>query len=184
LKTHCKHGHRLTAENTDARGRCRRCICDVSERYRAANHERVIEAQRAYLANNRELNRERCAAYHAEHREQINAHQRKYHATVKHHPEFKAKRRREYLLAKYGVDEVWFEAKLIEQRGCCAICQKEFSGRPHIDHCHASLVVRSLLCGQCNRGLGMFYDNPRALRAAADYLDKHDERRSAPEMQN
>jgi hypothetical protein len=35
------------------------------------------------------------------------------------------------------------------------------------------LQVRDLLCGNCNRGLGLFKENPSLLTAAAWYLERH-----------
>ena len=52
----------------------------------------------------------------------------------------------------------------------CAIC-----GNPseHIDHCHATEQVRAALCGHCNKGLGLFFDSPILLEAAANYIKEH-----------
>lgn len=41
------------------------------------------------------------------------------------------------------------------------------------DHCHATGAVRDWLCRSCNAGLGLFRDNPAAMRAAADYIERH-----------
>lgn len=52
----------------------------------------------------------------------------------------------------------------------CSIC-----GGPaeHIDHDHKTGVLRGMLCQQCNRGIGMFRDDPTILDRAADYLRQH-----------
>ena len=54
----------------------------------------------------------------------------------------------------------------------CEVCgEPPRRSRLDIDHCHDSGVVRGLLCESCNRGLGMYGDDPARLRAAADYLE-------------
>lgn len=60
----------------------------------------------------------------------------------------------------------------------CDICQSPLTngksqyGRA-LDHDHESGVVRGVLCGGCNRGLGCAKDSPELLRAMADYLEAH-----------
>lgn len=83
---------------------------------------------------------------------------------------------RQYL---YGLSQERYEAMLAEQGARCAICGSEdWPGkdrRPHVDHCHKTGAVRGLLCGNCNTGLGQFADDPARLRAAAEYLEAHQE---------
>lgn len=60
---------------------------------------------------------------------------------------------------------------LTKQKGLCAICHKKMI-KVNIDHCHATGKVRGLLCPECNRGLGLFYDDANRLISAAEYLKK------------
>lgn len=65
--------------------------------------------------------------------------------------------------------QTWWTA----QKGRCRICKKK-SDTPCVDHCHASMKVRGLLCVNCNTGLGNFKDNPYLLRKAIEYLSHTD----------
>jgi hypothetical protein len=60
---------------------------------------------------------------------------------------------------------------LREQAGLCAICRRRPARHLCIDHCHATLIVRGLLCDACNRGLGSFGDDAARMRRAGDYID-------------
>lgn len=81
-------------------------------------------------------------------------------------------RAKEYELRRmFGISLAEYEKMLAEQDGKCAICGQEdqwFSLA--VDHCHGTNRIRGLLCSQCNRGLGLFRDNPDYLDRAADYL--------------
>lgn len=84
--------------------------------------------------------------------------------------------------AHRGVGVAEYQRMRAAQRGLCAIC-----GRPErasdgssgklrglaIDHCHQSGRVRSLLCSNCKRGLGLFHDDPELLSKAAQYVLQH-----------
>lgn len=83
---------------------------------------------------------------------------------------------------KYGVGVKWVQQKLDEQGWKCAIC-KEFGFKMredhvsglNLDHDHDTGKPRALLCHNCNRGLGLFQDNPVYLRAAANYVEFHND---------
>lgn len=61
-----------------------------------------------------------------------------------------------------------------ESRGFCEICAAPPGKRTlHLDHCHVSLTFRGWLCASCNMALGHFKDDPRILRRAASYIEKH-----------
>ena len=57
------------------------------------------------------------------------------------------------------------------REGNCHICGRNKPGMA-VDHCHTTQVKRGVLCRDCNRGLGLFYDNPGLLYAAAEYVQK------------
>lgn len=94
------------------------------------------------------------------------------------------KLQREQMLArKYGIDEATIQDALTEQRDRCAICESYIGGfsmrkdgvltpDAHVDHDHKTGRVRGMLCGSCNRGLGLFKDNLNVVYAAYKYLQK------------
>ena len=83
-----------------------------------------------------------------------------------------APKREQKLLARYGLTTDGYNALLKTQNGVCAICFGTQKGRLHVDHCHTTKVVRGLLCGSCNRALGLMKDNIAFLSKAIEYLSK------------
>lgn len=86
-----------------------------------------------------------------------------------------------HLEKTFGITLARYQELLLEQNGVCAICKKpELNvGRNGkvlslaVDHCHDSGVVRSLLCLNCNQGLGSFRDDPALMRRAIEYVHWH-----------
>jgi hypothetical protein len=90
-------------------------------------------------------------------------------------PEFRESRKagqQARRLRKYGLTPANYEQMLGAQAGLCAICRRKPARHFCIDHCHATRVVRGLLCDACNRGLGDFGDEATRMRSAGDYLDR------------
>lgn len=79
--------------------------------------------------------------------------------------------RNNYLIRKYGITQDDYLKMVADQGGRCAICGSESDKSFHIDHCHETGKVRGLLCGPCNHAIGLMYDDPETLRAAAEYLE-------------
>ena len=94
-------------------------------------------------------------------------------------PEVRARKRINsfnYRLRLLGLDSSDYKEMLVSQDYSCKICGRETSDRKGspslcVDHCHKTNNIRGLLCAKCNKGLGLFLDNPAFLRAAADYLE-------------
>lgn len=81
--------------------------------------------------------------------------------------------RRAKLKSEYGITQIDFETMFNAQKGRCAICRKHSKRLLCIDHCHATGMIRGLLCHNCNAGLGQFKDNRLFLARAAEYLLIH-----------
>lgn len=84
--------------------------------------------------------------------------------------------RNERLQRQYAITEETYNKIFERQGGRCAICgcQQHYQ-RLAVDHDHKTGMVRGLLCVQCNRGLGRFFDSPLRLRNAAAYIEKANE---------
>lgn len=92
-------------------------------------------------------------------------------------PEFKkhriAKQRRWQRQKFYNLSLEQEQKFLKIQNNACAICNKVFQTDSdyHVDHCHNTNKVRGLLCPSCNKALGLFKDNPKVLKEAANYVE-------------
>jgi hypothetical protein len=125
------------------------------------------EYREGVLAGNR--------ARYAVRKDEINAGKRLRYATD---PEYrqtflerdKDKVREKELRRKYGMSLQDYDAMLARQNGACAICRRTFEKTPSVDHCHATNIVRGLLCSKCNQGLGCYDDDIDLMRAAVAYL--------------
>jgi hypothetical protein len=91
------------------------------------------------------------------------------------HPDRKLR----YGMRRYGVDEEWFKAKLAEQNGTCALCDKtedpkhvKIRARLSVDHNHATGANRGLLCNTCNMRLAGLESQEWFSKAQA-YLKKY-----------
>lgn len=77
-----------------------------------------------------------------------------------------------HIRRKFGIDTEQYNRMLAKQDGVCAICGRPpMKYRLAVDHKHGTEIVRGLLCARCNRGVGLFWDNPAVLRRAAEYLE-------------
>jgi hypothetical protein len=81
----------------------------------------------------------------------------------------------------YGISADEYNKKKQKQKNRCALCGKKETNKDKsgkikslsVDHDHKLNVVRDLLCGSCNRGLGFFFENVETLSNAIKYLKKH-----------
>jgi hypothetical protein len=81
------------------------------------------------------------------------------------------------LMAKYGITPEIYENERIKQNYSCKLCgaheHTEKHKRLHVDHCHKTGKYRGLLCGPCNRALGLLKDNTQTLEKAIKYLNEN-----------
>ncbi len=83
-----------------------------------------------------------------------------------------------YLRYTYGLTLEKYREMELSQGGVCKICASAPSGLKydthlHVDHDHATREIRGLLCGGCNRALGIMKESPSRLEKAAAYLRQH-----------
>lgn len=85
-----------------------------------------------------------------------------------------AANKRDYRLQwSYGITEAQYLDILEDQNYSCRICgvhEREVPKALSVDHNHVTGEVRGLLCDACNRGLGLFKDNPDIIAEAFKYL--------------
>lgn len=90
--------------------------------------------------------------------------------------EERVKRQRRYTLSVHGVTPQQFDKLLKKQKGLCALCKQEPTGKRtkvlQVDHDHKTGKIRGLLCNECNTALGRLGDDVKGLNRALKYLKK------------
>ena len=140
-----------------------------ADQRKAAHAARVrqwrTDSREKYLAGRKrwsDANKEKIKAYRDAHKEEAYAHQRAY------------RRQR-----KTGWTPEQYDAKLAEQGGRCAICEREpheaasHGKRLAADHCHKTGATRGLLCHKCNTAIGKLGDDLDGVMRAVRYLTRY-----------
>lgn len=86
-----------------------------------------------------------------------------------------------YYKRNYGITDNDLKLLKEQQDNKCHLCgsdgfligKKGHTEKLAVDHDHKTGKIRKLLCHNCNRGLGLFKDNPELLRKAAEYVENH-----------
>ena len=85
------------------------------------------------------------------------------------------RRRHQMKYLKFGITWEQYVALAESQDHKCAICgngqhEKIRARFLDIDHNHETGEIRGLLCSMCNRGMGLFRDDPALMERAVAYL--------------
>lgn len=80
-------------------------------------------------------------------------------------------------LKRFGLTLESYEVLKASQNSKCAnkacLAEKSICGRRlAIDHCHATKIVRGLLCNECNTALGLLMENEDKILGILDYIRK------------
>ena len=89
------------------------------------------------------------------------------------HEHFRDMQNRSRVKGAYGPDGLASYERILNGEPC-DVCGQRPSRKSAmaIDHCHVTGRVRGILCKDCNLVLGWMNDDPKRLRALADYLER------------
>lgn len=73
---------------------------------------------------------------------------------------------------EYGLSQIEVAKMLANQNFECEICKVNIKTKYHIDHCHKTGKVRSLLCSRCNQAIGLLDEDQSKIQNAADYIKR------------
>jgi hypothetical protein len=83
--------------------------------------------------------------------------------------------RNSILKSRYNITLEEVNNFYLVQKGCCMICNSPFFGKDKVrmvvDHNHKTNKFRSLLCHNCNVGLGNFKEDIELLKKVIKYLE-------------
>lgn len=158
---------RYAADPSYAEAKRRAAITFYRANADAINADRQVDR----IANN-ETHRARDRARRAAKPDAYKAANARYMAK---HPERVRANNRRRRLRDYGLTVESFDALIVKQRGCCAVCAGALpTGRlRHVDHDHQTGAVRGVLCQHCNQLLGFAREDIRILAGAIAYLGRH-----------
>lgn len=157
---------------------CKRCEVD----YSLTNFRKDSKSKDGYRHICKSCNKRTQRAWYHERDGKIKVGKQKVNHRLRHDPlEWKIKKQ----LIKYHITREQYNKILSDQNGKCGICNKTLEELEipvfNVDHFRACCnkagscgsCVRGLLCGSCNRALGMFLDSEEILLSAIKYLKQN-----------
>lgn len=84
-------------------------------------------------------------------------------------PDLRSRCNRKQLLKMHGLTIEDYDRMVAEREGRCDTCQEK-PAKLFVDHCHATMRIRGLLCSHCNSVLGYSRDRPEVLERCSAYL--------------
>lgn len=134
--------------------------------------EKAREASKKSYIKHRDKNIIRTSLWRKNNRLRHNEIARKSQMKQRKNPEVKIKRKDYDLKRYYGIGQEEYQKLSNSQDNKCAICAK--SDNLVVDHIHHSnpIVIRGLLCSNCNFLIGHAKDNINILQNAITYLTK------------
>lgn len=96
------------------------------------------------------------------------------HKNSEYYRENKRHKKNYDLKRNYGISLNEYHEILKSQNHKCAICfvhVEKVKRRFAVDHDHKTGSIRGLLCGRCNKAIGLMDDNTNILRSAVQYLE-------------
>lgn len=166
----------------------RESVLQHKKQYRALNKEKIAILHKQNYLKNKDKLKQYNKEYNMDHKEELREKKKQYRNGHKNETALRAKKycinnkekeaishRIGHLRRDFGITQEQYNEIFANQDGKCIICgkhQKELKMALAVDHDHSTNEVRGLLCGPCNRGLGMFKDDPDLLQKALDYLRK------------
>jgi hypothetical protein len=173
--SNCKIEKPLT-EFTKSRNKslpnCKKCRCEISKLYNLKNKEKRNIYSKQYREKNKDKIKEKrskiyCQEYRKINRDKINLYAKNYYISNKE------SQKNSQLKSRFNITLEEYNKMFQKQNGVCAICGKneEIKGRSlAVDHNHQIGKVRGLLCGKCNKMLGLSNDNIIILESAINYI--------------
>lgn len=125
---------------------CKSCALEYSQKWHKDNLEHDREYSRNYHKNNRDKDNDKRLKY------------------------------------RFGITLEDYNKMSLQQDGVCVICKKPETSIERktgviknlcVDHDHKTNKVRALLCGKCNKALGLLNDDIFLLKNSILYLEKH-----------
>lgn len=95
-------------------------------------------------------------------------------------PEIRERHRNQRLQRMYGITSLEYDALVKVQDDKCKICltdKKPLNAQTkkrdywHIDHCHDTGRVRGLLCGECNKAVGLMKEDVNIIKNLLAYVE-------------
>jgi hypothetical protein len=141
---------------------CQKCVA-AHKRWREKNRDKVLAIAARYREKNKEKVYDVNKRWRAENPE-----------AQTRHADLNNLRKK---MRGHGASVEDYEMLVVKQNGACAICgstdpKNKRAKRLYVDHCHASGLIRGLLCRPCNSVLGFVGDSVELLRSAIAYLEK------------